>query len=106
MILVLSLVLGIVPLIGVVWIFVSGMIIISPFSATVDGLFTTLILLALSLCFLLNAYWEARDHGLLGKKKAAAPAKSAAAPAKPAAASAPKAATQAPASTPAAKANP
>jgi hypothetical protein len=99
MILVLSLVLGIVPLIGVVWIFVSGMITVSPFSATVDGLFTTLILLALSLCFLLNAYWEARDHGLLGKKKAAAPAKAAAA-------SAPKAATQAPAATPAAKANP
>ncbi|HEV3512964.1 MAG TPA: hypothetical protein VGS05_14755 [Candidatus Sulfotelmatobacter sp.] len=78
MILVLSLVLGIVPLVGVVWIFVSGMITISPFSATVDGLFTTLILLALSLCFLLNAYWEARDHGLLKflqKKKEAAAAK-------------------------------
>ena len=48
MILVLSLVLGVVPLVGVVWIFVSGMITLSPFSATVDGLFMTLILLTLS----------------------------------------------------------
>lgn len=68
MILVLSLVLGIVPIIGIAWIFVSGMITLSPFSATVDGLFMTLILLTLSACFLLNAFWEARDHGLIGKK--------------------------------------
>jgi hypothetical protein len=82
MMLVLSIVLGIIPLIGVVWIFVSGMIILSPPSATIDGLFMTLILLALSLCFLLNAYWEARDQGLLGflhkKQPAAAPVKTAA----------------------------
>jgi len=78
MILVLSLVLGIIPLAGVVWIFVSGMITISPFSATVDGLFMTLILLTLSACFFLNAFWEARDKGLLGKKTAA-PAKAPAA---------------------------
>ncbi|HXJ90595.1 MAG TPA: hypothetical protein VMS18_27545 [Candidatus Binatia bacterium] len=70
MILVLSLVLGIVPLIGVAWIFLSGMITLSPFSATVDGLFMTLILLTLSGCFLLNAFWEAKDHGLVGKKPA------------------------------------
>jgi hypothetical protein len=68
MILVLSLVLGLVPLIGVVWIFVGGMITLSPFSATVDGLFMTLILLTLSACFLLNGYWEMRDRGMLGKK--------------------------------------
>ena len=73
MILMLSLVLGVVPLAGVVWIFVSGMIKLSPPSATVDGLFMTLILLTLSACFLLNAFWEARDQGLIGKK--AAPAK-------------------------------
>jgi hypothetical protein len=73
MILVLCLVLGIVPLAGVAWIFISGMITLSPFSATVDGLFMTLILLTLSACFLLNAFWEARDEGLIGKK--AAPAK-------------------------------
>jgi hypothetical protein len=74
MILVLSLVLGLVPLVGVVWIFVSGMIILSPPSATVDGLFMTLILLTLSACFFLNAFWEMRDRGMLGKKQAA-PAK-------------------------------
>ena len=72
LILVLSLVLGIVPLIGVAWIFLSGMITLSPFSATADGLFMTLILLMLSACFLLNAFWEARDGGLIGKKAAPA----------------------------------
>ena len=79
MILVLSLVLGLVPLLGVVWVFVSGMITLSPFSATVDGLFMTLILLTLSGCFLLNAYWEMRDRGMLGKKKETAPTKTPAA---------------------------
>jgi hypothetical protein len=74
MMLALSLVLSILPLLGVVWIFVSGMITLSPPSATVDGLFMTLILLALSGTFSLNAYWELRDRGLIGKKKAAAPA--------------------------------
>ena len=65
MILVLSLVLGILPLAGVAWIFASGMITLVPPSATVDGLFMTLILLTLSACFLLNAFWEARDRGLI-----------------------------------------
>lgn len=78
MILVLSLLLGVLPLVGVAWIFISGMITLSPPSATVDGLFMTLILLTLSGCFMLNAFWEARDKGLLGKKQAA-PAKSPAA---------------------------
>src|SRR5271167_1741309 len=68
MILMLSLVLGLVPLVGVAWIFVSGMITLSPPSATVDGLFMTLILLTLSGCFLLNAYWEMRDQGIIGGK--------------------------------------
>ena len=95
MILVLSLVLGVIPLVGVVWIFVSGMIVLYPFSATVDGLFMTLILLTLSGCFILNAYWEMRDRGWIGKKKAAAPTKAATAP-KPAATT----------TAPAAKANP
>lgn len=99
MILVLSLVLALVPLAGVVWIFVSGMITIAPPSATVDGLFLTLILLTVSGCFLLNSYWEARDKGLLGfaqKKKGplvagtAAPAKPVATPAAPAAKPEPK----------------
>jgi len=78
MILVLSLVLGVVPLAGVAWIFASGMITLSPPAATVDGLFMTLILLTLSACFLLNAFWEARDKGLLQfmqKRKEVAPVK-------------------------------
>jgi hypothetical protein len=29
----------------------------------------TLILLTLSACFLLNAFWEAKDKGLIGKKQ-------------------------------------
>lgn len=77
MILVLSLLLGVLPLVGVVWIFASGMISLSPFLVTMDGLFMTLILLTLSACFMLNAFWEARDKGLIGKKPA--PAKSPAA---------------------------
>ena len=72
MMLILSLALGIIPLLGVAWIFISGMITLSPPSATVDGLFMSLILLALSGTFWLNAYWEMRDRGMLGKKKAAA----------------------------------
>jgi hypothetical protein len=72
MMLVLSLVLGVLPLVGVVWIFMSGMITLSPPSATVDGLFMSLILLALSGTFWLNAYWEMRDGGMIGKKKPAA----------------------------------
>jgi hypothetical protein len=79
MILVLSLVLGVVPLVGVVWIFLSGMIVLWPFSATVDGLFMTLILLTLSGCFLLNAFWEMRDAGMIGKKKETASVKAPAA---------------------------
>ena len=69
MILVLSLVLGVVPLLGVVWIFVSGMIVLWPFSATVDGLFMTLILLTLSGCFFLNAYWEMRDAACSARRR-------------------------------------
>ena len=81
MMLVLSAVLGIVPLLGVGWIFASGMIKLWPPSATVDGLFMSLILLTLSLCFLLNAYWEARDQGLLRFLHKKLPAKEAPAPA-------------------------
>lgn len=65
MVLALSLVLGILPLVGVVWTLMNGMI------TTVDGLFMTLILLTLSGVFMLNAYWEMRDSGMIGKKKAA-----------------------------------
>lgn len=68
MVLALSLVLGILPLLGVVWTLTNGMI------TTVDGLFMSLILLTLSAVFMLNAYWEMRDMGMLGKKKVTAPA--------------------------------
>ncbi len=79
LILVLSLVLGVLPLAGIAWIFASGMITLSPFAPSVDGLFMTLILLTLSACFLLNAFWELRDQGFLGKKQAAPGAKTPAA---------------------------
>ena len=83
-ILALSLVLGLAPLAGIGWIFATGMITPWPPSATVDGLFMTLILVMLSLCFLLNAYWEACDHGLLKflRKEKPAAAKAPAIPAK------------------------
>lgn len=72
MMLALSLVLGILPLLGIAWTLMNGMI------TTVDGLFMSLILLTLSAVFMLNAYWEMRDMGLIKKKvpekKAAAPA--------------------------------
>jgi hypothetical protein len=73
MMLILSLVLAILPLLGIVWTLVNGLI------TTVDGLFLTLILLTLSGVFMLNAYWEMRDHGIL-RKKTAAPAAKAPAP--------------------------
>jgi hypothetical protein len=68
MMLVISLLLGVLPLLGIVWTLTNGLI------TTVDGLFLTLILLTLSAVFMLNAYWEMRDLGMLPKKKAAAPA--------------------------------
>jgi hypothetical protein len=66
MMLAVSLVLGILPLLGVVWTLTNGLI------TTVDGLFMSLILLTLSAVFLLNAYWEMRDSGMLGGKKTSA----------------------------------
>lgn len=63
---VLSLVLCLVPLAGIVWIILADSI------TTVDGLFMSLILLSLSGLFVLNAFWELRDVGLLSflhKKK-------------------------------------
>ena len=84
MMLVLSLVLGVIPLFGIAWILLNGMIRLWPPAATVDGLFMSLILLTLSGCFMLNAYWEARDRGLLNflhKKVVATPATAAKPPA-------------------------
>jgi hypothetical protein len=78
MMLALSLVLGILPLLGVVWTLANGMI------TTVDGLFMSLILLTLSGVFMLNAYWEMRDLGMLGKKTAGKKTAAAPAPKSPA----------------------
>ena len=77
MMLVISIVMGIVPLLGIAWTIVTGTI------TTVDGLFMSLILLTLSAVFFLNAYWELRDRGALAfldKKKVAAAATPAATP--------------------------
>ncbi len=62
-----SIVLGLIPLAGIAWIIVSGTI------TTVDGLFESLIMLSLSGVFFLNAFWELRDRGLMGKKKGGPP---------------------------------
>jgi hypothetical protein len=85
MMLLVSIVIGIIPLLGIAWTIATGTI------TTVDGLFMSLILLTLSGVFFLNAYWELRDRGVLAflhKKKvpaapASAPAKTASAVASP-----------------------
>jgi hypothetical protein len=58
LLLLLSIVLGTIPLAGIVWIALSGAI------ATVDGIFMSLILLSLSGVFYLNAVLELRDRGV------------------------------------------
>jgi len=67
MMLLVSVVLGILPLMGIVWTIMNGTI------TTVDGLFMSLILLTLSGLFFLNAFWECRDCGLIPRKQKAAP---------------------------------
>jgi hypothetical protein len=77
MMLVISIVMGIVPLLGIAWTIATGTV------TTVDGLFMSLILLTLSAVFFLNAYWEQRDRGALAfldKKKVAVAATPAATP--------------------------
>ena len=77
MMLVISIVMGIVPLLGIAWTIATGTV------TTVDGLFMSLILLTLSAVFFLNAYWELRDRGALAfldKKKTAAAVTPAATP--------------------------
>jgi hypothetical protein len=61
--LLLSVVLGIVPLAGIAWIVLVGSI------TTVDSTFMSLILLTLSGLFFLNAFWELRDRGFLPFRK-------------------------------------
>ena len=67
MILLISIVLGIIPLLGIVWTIITGTI------TTVDGLFMSLILLTLSGIFFLNVFLELRQRGALDflHKKAA-----------------------------------
>ena len=70
--LLLSIVLGTLPLAGIVWIVLRGAI------TTVDGLFMSLILLSLSGVFYLNVVLELRDRGAFpfGKKaESTSPAK-------------------------------
>ena len=63
MMLVLSIVLGLVPLMGVAWIVLRASV------TTVDGLFMSLILVTLSSILFLNVYLEIRGR----LKKSAAP---------------------------------
>jgi hypothetical protein len=56
MMLLLSLVLGIVPLLGIAWTVANGMV------TTVDGLFLSLILLSLPGILFLNTYIEIRQR--------------------------------------------
>jgi uncharacterized membrane protein len=69
--LLISIVLGLIPLAGIAWIVAAGSI------TTVDGMFMSLILLTLSGIFFLNVLLELHDRGLLPflQKKKAAPAK-------------------------------
>ncbi|MGA8153981.1 MAG: hypothetical protein WB952_23725 [Terriglobales bacterium] len=64
MMLVLSIVLGVIPLLGIVWTVMKGSV------TTVDGLFLSLILLTLSGILFLNAFLELRSKF----KKSPAPA--------------------------------
>jgi hypothetical protein len=68
MMLLISILLGLIPLAGIAWIVVSGTL------TTADGLFESIIMLSISGVFFLNVFWELRDQRLLGKSKAA-PAK-------------------------------
>ena len=69
--LLISILLSIIPLAGIVWIFIAGSI------TTVDGLFMSLILLSLSGVFFLNVFWELHDRGFLAflQKNKPTPAK-------------------------------
>ena len=63
--LLLSLLLGLLSLAGIAWIIIVGSLL------SVDGLFMTLILLALAGVFFLNVLLECRDCGFVGKSKEA-----------------------------------
>ena len=69
MMLLLSIVLAVLPLFGIAWAVVNGTI------TTVDGLFLSLILLALSAVFFLNAFLEIRANGIEAAKSKSEKAK-------------------------------
>jgi len=58
-ILLISLILGLIPLAGIAWFVITRTL------TSVDGLFGSLILLSLSAIFLLDVFWQLRDRGLL-----------------------------------------
>jgi len=62
--LLISILLGLIPLAGIGWIVISGTL------TTVDGLFESIIMLSISGVFFLNVFWELRGRGLFGKGKA------------------------------------
>jgi hypothetical protein len=65
--LLISILLGLIPLAGIGWIVVSGTL------TTVDGLFESLIMLSISGVSFLNVFWELRDRGLFGRSKSEPP---------------------------------
>src|SRR6266566_4571859 len=65
--LLISILLGLIPLAGIAWIIVTGTI------TTVDGLFECLIMLSISGIFFLNVFWELRDHGSWGRARRRSP---------------------------------
>ncbi len=67
MMLIVSLVLALIPLLGIAYTAVYGG------GLTVDNLFLVLILLTISGLFLLNVFLEARAKGFLKKKETAKP---------------------------------
>jgi hypothetical protein len=71
--LLISIVFGLIPIAGIVWIVLAGSI------TTVDGLFMSLILLTLSGVFFFNVFCELGDRGLVPflKKGKSTPAKEA-----------------------------
>jgi hypothetical protein len=71
-VLLISILFGLIPLAGIVWIVIAGSI------TTVDGLFMSLILLTLSGIFFFNLFLELSDRGLIPlarKDKSAVPSK-------------------------------
>ncbi len=78
MMLILSLVLALIPLLGIAYTAVYGG------GLTVDNLFLVLILLTMSGVFALSAFLEARARGFLKKKQEAKPAAKTAPAEKPA----------------------